>query len=52
MDAVLRLPEVVERVRSFGADPVGGGRAEYARVIAADWQRWGAVVRELGVRGD
>jgi tripartite-type tricarboxylate transporter receptor subunit TctC len=52
VDAVLRLPDVVERVRSFGADPVGGSRAHYTQVIAADWARWGAVVREIGVRGD
>jgi hypothetical protein len=43
---------VAERVRSFGADPVGGTRAHYARVITEDWARWGQVVRETGVRGD
>jgi tripartite-type tricarboxylate transporter receptor subunit TctC len=52
VDAVLRLPDVAERVRSFGAEPMGGGRADYARLIAADWARWGAVVRETGARGD
>lgn len=52
VDAVLRLPDVAERVRGFGAEPVGGSRAEYARVIAADWARWGAIVRETGARGD
>ena len=52
VDAVLRLPEVAERVRGFGADPVGGDRAHYAGVIAEDWERWGGVVRDLGLRGD
>lgn len=52
IDAVLKLPEVVERVRGFGADAVGGSRAHYARVIAEDWARWGKVVREVGIRGD
>ena len=52
VDAVLRLPDVVERVRGFGAEPVGGSRADCARTVAADWARWGAVVRETGVRGD
>lgn len=51
-DAVLKLPEVADRVRSFGADPIGGSRAFYADAIAADWTRWGAVVRELNLRGD
>lgn len=52
VDAVLKLPDVAERVRGFGADPVGGSRDFYSRVIAADWARWGALVREIGVRGD
>jgi len=52
IDAVLKLPEVIERIRSFGADPVGGSRAQYAEVLAADWVRWGKVVREVGIRGD
>jgi tripartite-type tricarboxylate transporter receptor subunit TctC len=51
IDAVLKLPEVVERVKTFGADPVGGSRAHYTKVIAEDWVRWGAVVRETGVTG-
>lgn len=52
VDAILKLPEVAERVRSFGADPVGGTRAHYARVIEADWATYGAVVRETGLRGE
>jgi tripartite-type tricarboxylate transporter receptor subunit TctC len=52
VDAILHLPEVMERVTSFGADPVGLGRAHYAKTIAEDWARWGAVVREIGLKGD
>lgn len=51
-DAVLRQPEVAERVRSFGADPMGGSRASYAEAIQQDWQRWGAVVRDIGLRSE
>jgi tripartite-type tricarboxylate transporter receptor subunit TctC len=51
VDAILRLPEVVDRLRGFGAEPIGGGREEFARVIEGDWARWGAVVRELGLSG-
>ena len=52
VDAILRQPDVADRVRSFGADPVGGDRAHYSRVIAEDWRRWGEVVRATGLRGD
>ncbi len=52
VDAILRQPEVAARVRSFGADPMGGSSADYTRVVAQDWERWGKVVREVGVRSE
>jgi tripartite-type tricarboxylate transporter receptor subunit TctC len=52
VDAILKLPEVIERLRSFGADPVGGSREEFARVIREDWTRWGEVVREAGLQAN
>ena len=50
LDAVLKLPDVIERVRGFGAEPVGGDRARYGRVMAEDWAKWGQVVRENDIR--
>lgn len=52
VDAILKLPEVIERIASFGAEPVGGSRESFARVIAEDWRRLAAVVEESGVRGN
>ncbi len=49
-DAALKDPEVAARVRSFGADPIGGTRDFYATTIAQDWQRWGQVVRDINLR--
>lgn len=46
--AVLRLPDVAERIRSFAAEPRPGSREDYAKVIEADWERWGQVVKETG----
>jgi len=48
--AVLAQPDVVARIRGFGAEPAGGGRAAFARVYAADWEKWGRVVRENDIR--
>lgn len=48
--AVLELPDVVERVRSFGSVPGVGSRADFTAAIAQDWVRWGAVVERLGLR--
>jgi tripartite-type tricarboxylate transporter receptor subunit TctC len=52
LDTILRQPDVAERVRSFGATPVGGTRAHYAKVIQEDWVRWGEVVRASGIKPD
>ncbi len=49
VDAVLRLADVVARIQGFAAQPVGGSRAHYARVIDEDWARWSRVVKEIGV---
>jgi tripartite-type tricarboxylate transporter receptor subunit TctC len=51
-DAALKKPDVAERVRGFGAIPVGGTREFYARAIAEDWRRWGEVVRENRITAD
>jgi tripartite-type tricarboxylate transporter receptor subunit TctC len=52
LDSILRQPDVAERVRSFGATPVGGTRAHYTKVIEEDWARWGEVVRVSGIKPD
>ncbi len=48
--AVLRQPDVITRIRGFGAEPASGGRAAFARVYAADWEKWGQAVRENDIR--
>jgi tripartite-type tricarboxylate transporter receptor subunit TctC len=52
LDAILKLPDVIERTRSFGAEPAGGGRPEFGRILAQDWARWGQVVRENNIRAE
>ncbi|MEW5862565.1 MAG: tripartite tricarboxylate transporter substrate binding protein [Pseudomonadota bacterium] len=50
--AVLRLPEVRERMASLGIDPVGNTPAELAAVLRADIQKWTAVAKSANVRAD
>ena len=51
-NTALAKPAVAERVRSFGAEPGSGPPDEYARTIAADWARWGAVVAAARIQTD
>ncbi|CAH0260647.1 tripartite tricarboxylate transporter substrate binding protein [Roseomonas sp. CECT 9278] len=52
LDAILKLPDVIERTRSFGAEPAGGPRQAFARVFADDWARWRQVVTENNIRAE
>jgi tripartite-type tricarboxylate transporter receptor subunit TctC len=52
IDAVLRLPEVAARLREVGSEPGGGPPEALARRFAADFETWGRVIRQLGVRNE
>lgn len=56
LDTLLRkivaAPDVREVYAQQGADPVGAGPAEFAKVIAADIPKWEKVVRQSGARVD
>ena len=46
---IMRQPEVQERLRSVGAEPVGSTPEEFARYIEAERQKWAEVVEEAGI---
>jgi tripartite-type tricarboxylate transporter receptor subunit TctC len=50
VNAVLRDPDVRAKLDSAGMTPVGGTAAEFAAVVAADTQRWGAIIRRIGLK--
>ncbi|CAB5717024.1 Argininosuccinate lyase [Delftia tsuruhatensis] len=49
LNEILKMPEVVSRMATFGAVPVGGASQVLAEVNAADHERLGRVIRELGI---
>ncbi len=52
INAVLREPDVVARMRDAGFDLVGGSPEQFAQVIAGESARWGPVIRKIGLRLD
>lgn len=48
--AVLKDPEVQKSIRSNGTTPSPSTPEEFGRQIAADYERWGKVVRASGVK--
>lgn len=49
---VLRLPDVVERLASQGAEPVANSPGDFAAFIRAEIDKWGKLVRTTGMRPD
>ena len=47
---VLRQPDLISRIRGFGAETTGGDRAAFTRAYAADWEKWSQVVRDNDIR--
>jgi tripartite-type tricarboxylate transporter receptor subunit TctC len=52
VNEALKQPDVRERLAGAGMEAVGTTREEFARVIAADAERWGRVIREARITAD
>jgi tripartite-type tricarboxylate transporter receptor subunit TctC len=46
----LQTPQLKERFISLGFDPVGSSPEEYNRVVAAEYQRLGKLIRDAGLK--
>jgi len=52
IDRILKKPDVVERFKGLGADPVGGTPEQLAKFIAAETTKWQQVVKASGAKID
>ena len=50
--AILHRPDVIERLSSQGAEPVGGTPEEFAAYIKSETIKWAKVVRESGAKAE
>lgn len=50
--AVLKSPEMNDRLSKEGADPVGNTPAEFARHIQAEIEKWRKVIQAAGIRSN
>jgi tripartite-type tricarboxylate transporter receptor subunit TctC len=49
---ILKQPEVLERLRTDGYDPVGSTPEEFARIVARDIATWSKVVKAGNIKAD
>ncbi len=47
---VLKMPEIVARFKNMHLQGVGGTTADMAKIVKADTERWGAVIRAAGLK--
>ena len=47
---ILKIPEVVNRMASQGADPVGNSAAEFKAFIAAESVKYARIIKQLGIK--
>jgi tripartite-type tricarboxylate transporter receptor subunit TctC len=50
--AILRLPDVAERMAALGIEPVGNTPAQLAAILRADVEKWTAVAKSAGIKAD
>ncbi len=51
IDAV-RQPDVRQKLEPLGLDVTGLGSAEMAKILRADYDKWGPVIRASGFKAD
>ena len=52
VDRILRKPDVIERFKGLGAEPVGGTPDQLAQFIVGETRKWQQVVKASGARVD
>lgn len=52
VNRILRVPEVRERFVSQGLFPIGGTPEQLAARMKADFDKWGAVIRTIGLKAE
>jgi tripartite-type tricarboxylate transporter receptor subunit TctC len=50
VNAALKTPEVQEKFKSLNLEPGGGTPQDMAKIVKADTERWGDVIRSLGLK--
>ena len=50
IDAILRMPDVVQMLTSLGLDPTGGAPSQFSDNIKADLQRWAKIIKDAGIK--
>ncbi|MFN0160524.1 MAG: Bug family tripartite tricarboxylate transporter substrate binding protein [Burkholderiales bacterium] len=49
---VIATPEVRKRLADIGLETIGNTPAEFATIVQKDYEKWGRVIRDAGIKAD
>ncbi len=52
LNALMRAPDVADRLRQLGADPVAGTPEAFAKVVRDEHDSWKAVIQRAGIQAE
>jgi len=52
LNAVLRAPDIVERLQRAGAEAVGGTPEQFSKVYRDEFENWKAVIQRAGIKAE
>ena len=52
VNTVLAMPDVQERLDTYGAEDGGGSTEKFSEFIRLEAQKWAKVIKDAGVKGD
>jgi tripartite-type tricarboxylate transporter receptor subunit TctC len=52
MTAMLKKPDILEKLRKLGADPVGSTPEQFSAYVRAELKRWGGIIRPMNIQLD
>ncbi|MCE2658499.1 MAG: tripartite tricarboxylate transporter substrate binding protein, partial [Rubrivivax sp.] len=52
LNALVRQPDVVERMGNFGAEPGGGSPEQFAKLYREEHEGWKALIARAGIKAE
>ena len=52
VNAVFKMPDVLQKLNGLGFDLIGGTPDDFARLLKSEHERWSSVVKKLGLKVD
>jgi tripartite-type tricarboxylate transporter receptor subunit TctC len=52
VNAILKMPDIVQKMNALGFDLIGGSPEDFAKLIATEADRWRPIITRLGIKVD